>query len=93
MVVEAPLKTRRYHTCYGIHRALLPDDQLTVEPLVIVANELAEGQIIAQDIETVASVQLVRKGTYLTESMIACLKEIFVESETGKAVWTGELDE
>ena len=46
MEEEAPLKTRRYHTCYGIHRALLPDDQLSVEPLVIVANVGAAARLL-----------------------------------------------
>ena len=39
-------------------------------------NELLEGQILAQDIEADEGVILLRRGTYLSQDMIARLREI-----------------
>lgn len=54
-------------------------------------NELLEGQILAQDIEAEEGVVLLRRGTYLSKSMIARLREIAAETNPNQLVLVGEL--
>jgi YesN/AraC family two-component response regulator len=54
-------------------------------------NELLEGQILAQDVETDEGVVLLRRGTYLTKGMIARLRELAAETKPQQEVWVGEI--
>ena len=53
-------------------------------------NELLEGQVLAQHIEAEEGVILLRRGTYLTNDMIARLRELAAETQPDQTIWVGE---
>ncbi len=54
-------------------------------------NELLEGQILAQDIEAEEGIILLRRGTSLSKTMIARLRELAAETNPNQAVMVGDL--